>query len=355
MQIAILLPSLKTKGPVVLAFDIIKSIINKIEKIDVFYFTECSNPYFLEGLDNVNYIKISFYKPFSFNDYDIVHSHSFKPDFYTFIFKNKISSRVITTVHNYVYEELLYTYNIFISEFFSRIWISSWGNKDLVVFLSNDMKKYYMTKNLTNKNSIVIYNGRSVNKLKSDNEHNEIHNLINEIKKKYKIIGGCGFLNKRKGFEDIIKFLTLNSNLAAVLIGQGPDEDKLINLAKNLDVLDRCFFLGHLNNPISIINLLDVYVMSSYSEGFPLVVLEAGSLGVPIICVNSPLFNELFSDSDVVFYERNNLISMELALNKILNKNHLYSKNIINTINTKYSCKIMSDKYLQNYILLNSN
>lgn len=354
MRIAILLPSLKKKGPVVLAFDLIKSIINKVEKIDVFYFTECSDPYFLQGLDDVNYFKLSYYKPFSFNDYDIVHSHSFKPDLYTFIFKSKISSRVITTVHNYVYEELLYTYNIFISEFFSRIWISSWSNKDLVVFLSNDMKKYYEKKKFTNKNSIVIYNGRSVNKLESNTEHNKIYNLINESKNKYKIIGGCGFLNKRKGFEDIIKFLTLNPNLAAVFIGQGPDEDKLINEAKNLNVLDRCFFLGHLNNPISILNLLDVYVMSSYSEGFPLVVLEAGSLGVPIICVNSPLFNELFSDTDVVFYERNNLISMELALNQMLNNNHLYSKNIFNTITTKYSCDIMSEKYLKNYILLNS-
>ncbi len=355
MRIAILLPSLKKKGPVVLAFDLIKSLVNKVQKIDVFYFTECSNPHFLDGLDNVNYIKLSFYKPFSFSDYDIVHSHSFKPDFFTFIFKSKISCPVLTTVHNYVYEELLYTYNIFISAFFSRIWISTWSNKDLVVFLSENMRKYYEIKKFTNNSSIVIYNGRSVNKLESDNDHNKIYNLINETKKKYKIIGGCGFLNKRKGFEDIIKFLTLNQNLAAVFIGQGPDENKLINDAKNLNVLDRCIFLGHLNNPISIINLLDVYVMSSYSEGFPLVVLEAGSLGVPIICVNSPLFNELFSDSDVVFYERNNLISMEHALNQMFNNSQLYSKNIINTINSKYSCKIMAEKYLQNYILLNSN
>ena len=347
MRIAILLSSLKKKGPVVLAFDLIKSIINKVEKIDVFYFTKCSDPYFLQGLDNVNYFKLSFYKSFSFNDYDIVHSHSFKPDFYTFIFKSKISSRVVTTVHNYVYEELYYTYNTFISNLFSRIWISSWDNKDAVVFLSRDMQQYYEKKKFLNDNARIIYNGRSVNLDQTTIQNSLLHNSILETKKKYKIIGCCGFINKRKGFEDIVKFLTLNSNVFAVFIGEGSDKNRLIALAKSLNVFNRCNFLGHQNNPIPLINLFDIFVMSSYSEGFPLVVLEAGGLGVPVLSVNSPLFRELFSDDDLVFYNRNNLKSMQQSLNKILVNKSFYSKNIKSKINVQYSCDILAARYLQ--------
>lgn len=355
MRIAILLPSLKRKGPVILAFDLIKHLIDKVHKIDVFYFSECSDPYFLIGLENIKYTKLSFYKPFSFSDYDIVHSHSLKPDLYTFFFKSRIKCRIITTVHNYVYEELYYTYNILISKIFSWIWISTWSNKDSVVFLSNNMKKYYEEKNIGNNNTLVIYNGRNIAKEIYQNKKNEISDWISETKKHYTIIGCCGFLNKRKGFEDILNFLTLSSNLFAVFIGQGPDKNRLINLSKSLNVFERCIFLGNQNDSISLIALFDIFVMSSYSEGFPLVVLEAGGVSVPILCVNSPLFQELFSDKDVVFYEKNDFDSMTLGLNKIIKNHDVYSKNINKTINTRYSCNIMAENYLQLFTELNAN
>lgn len=347
MRIAILLPSLKNKGPVILAFDLIKHLIDKIDKLDIFYFSECSNPYFLQDLNNVNYIKISFFKPLSFIAYDIIHCHSFKPDLYTYVFKWKIKAYIVTTIHNYVYEELYYTYNIFVSKLFSRIWISSWNNKDAVVFLSKDMQQYYENKKFLNKNAKIIYNGRNVNLAQNTIQNSLVYNFILEKKQSYKIIGCCGFINKRKGFEDIIKFLTLNSNVFAVFIGEGSDQNRLIALAKSLNVFNRCSFLGHQNNSIPLINLLDVFVMSSYSEGFPLVILEAGGLGVPVLCVNSPLFRELFADDDLVFYNRNNLISMEQSLNKILENKSFYSKNIKSKINSQYSCDIMATKYFQ--------
>lgn len=353
MRIAILLPSLQKKGPVILAFDLCKNLIDKVERIDVFYFSECSDPFFL-GLNNVNFFKLSFIRPFSFVDYDVVHCHSMRPDFYTYIFKRKIRCSVITTVHNYVYEELSYTYNHLISICFSRIWVRTWSNKDAVVFLSDNMKEYYQSKVGIIKNSRIINNGRHVDEVKSNNETFILSNLLREKKKRYTIIGGCGVLNKRKGFEDIIKFLSFNTNLFAVFIGQGPDKKRLTCLAKNLGVIDRCIFLGYQENASSVIKLLDVFVMSSYSEGFPLVVLEAGSLSVPIICVRSPLFDELFSDNDVVFYERNDLTSMEFALNHMLLNRLRYSNSINKIVGMKYSCKIMAERYLEQYISLNS-
>lgn len=354
MRIAILLPSLKKKGPVILAFDLLLQLIDKVEVIDVFYFSDCADPYVLDPKHNVNFIKISFFTPYSFADYDILHTHSFKPDFYSFLFKNNIKCLVITTVHNYVYEELFYTYNILISKLLSRIWMFSWRNKDSVVFLSRNMEKYYKEKVSFRKNNIVIYNGRDV-VLKSVNDQNKhlIDSLL-KIKDNFKLIGCCGFLNKRKGFEDVIKFLTLKSNLYAVFVGQGPDEARLIELAQSLNVIERCIFLGHQNNSIALISLFDIFVMSSYSEGFPLVVLEAGGLNIPVLCVNSALFEELFSENEVVFYERNNLNSMTLSINKILNFGNDFSTNLNNTINAKYSCSIMADKYLKLFKELNS-
>ena len=295
---------------------------------------------------------ISFFKPFSFCDYDILHSHSFRPDLYTFLFRSKIFCRIITTVHNYVKEELYYTYSLTVSKIFSFIWVSTWRNKDSVVFLSHDMKSYYELNFGIVYNTKVIFNGRDVDTSFSIT-NNQIVTFVNGLKENYKILGSVGFLNKRKGFDDLIKMLTVNSNLFAIFIGKGPDESRLIELAKNLNVYDRCAFLGHQNNAIAIIRLFDVFVMSSYSEGFPLVVLEAGGVKVPILCIKSPLFLELFSNDDVVFYERNNLASMRVSLDKIFNRLNLYSDAIFHTTNTKYSCEIMAGNYMKLFSELN--
>jgi glycosyltransferase involved in cell wall biosynthesis len=217
------------------------------------------------------------------------------------------------------------------------------------------MKNYYLDRKLKNKNLHVISNGRNISSNDLKKDFCDEYKMILDLKLNHKIIGCCGVLNKRKGFQDLIKFLTFNPDLLAVFVGEGPDKKRLIKYANKLNVLNRCYFLGHQNNAISFINLFDFFVMSSYSEGFPLVVLEAGGVGVPILCVKTPLFQELFSDNDVVFYERNIDKSMLDSLNNILLHKNTYSLNIQNTIQNKYSSDLMAKKYFQLYERLNNN
>lgn len=345
MRIAVLLPSLKKKGPVILALDVLKGLYDRVDKIDIFYFSNCSDPYLIPEQYNISVKKISFFKPLKFADYDIIHSHSFKPDFYTYVFRQHLSPIVITTIHNYVESELTYTYNRVISLIFSKLWLLSMENKNGIVFLSNNMRNYYLSKKINFLSSIVINNGRTIQDINYQDIDIEILNFLNKKKANYKIIGCCGFLNKRKGFEDVIRFLAIDFDLYAIFIGEGPERTNLVSLAKELNVENRCSFLGHQDNPLPIMKNFDVFAMCSFSEGFPLVMLEAGSLGVPIICVNNPLFNELFSNDEVVFYNRDNFDSIKLAINQIKENGDYYSNNIKTVMTSKYS----SEKMVCNY------
>jgi glycosyltransferase involved in cell wall biosynthesis len=68
------------------------------------------------------------------------------------------------------------------------------------------------------------------------------------------------------------------------IIGGGTQEGPLRALAVSLGIADRIKFTGHCNDPIELLYGGDVLYMPSLVEGIPLAVLEAMSVGLPVIC-----------------------------------------------------------------------
>jgi len=74
-------------------------------------------------------------------------------------------------------------------------------------------------------------------------------------------------------------------------LGQG-----LRRLVEQLDLGDRFFFLGFRHDIPDILGDLDVFVLPSISEGFPLVVLEAMAAGKPVVATRSGGPDEMIRD-----------------------------------------------------------
>jgi glycosyltransferase involved in cell wall biosynthesis len=97
-------------------------------------------------------------------------------------------------------------------------------------------------------------------------------------------------LAEQKGLEHLIKAVSilkekeLNS-FELVIGGDGPDREKLEELAQNLNVAERCRFLGGLNREQVREQMqdCDVFVLSSLHETFGVVVGEAMACGKPVI------------------------------------------------------------------------
>lgn len=99
-----------------------------------------------------------------------------------------------------------------------------------------------------------------------------------------------GRLVKRKGFDFLIKGISkLDKNIHALIIGEGPEKENLINLAKKLDVFERIHFLGFVSEERKFQYLAnsDVYVLSSVHEGFGIVLQEAMQVGLPIVATDN--------------------------------------------------------------------
>jgi glycosyltransferase involved in cell wall biosynthesis len=68
-----------------------------------------------------------------------------------------------------------------------------------------------------------------------------------------------------------------------LLVGDGVLRGELERLAGELGIADRTHFAGHQANPEQFLDVMDVFALTSRSEGMPLAVLEAWAAGLPVV------------------------------------------------------------------------
>jgi glycosyltransferase involved in cell wall biosynthesis len=69
-----------------------------------------------------------------------------------------------------------------------------------------------------------------------------------------------------------------------LLIGDGSERSPLEALTRDLDLTNWVHFLGYQSRPEQYLRIMDVFSLTSRSEGFPVSLLEAWLVGVPTVC-----------------------------------------------------------------------
>ncbi len=149
---------------------------------------------------------------------------------------------------------------------------------DNLVLVSQNLTDFY--KNYLNEKAIYIPN--------SIDEKHEDSSKLNE-----KNIIAIGRLSKEKGFDDLLKLYKKISNKYSDwklhIVGDGMERSMLLDLAKELKLGEKVIFHGYQNKEY-INNLLkesSIYVMTSHTESFGLVLIEAMSYGIPCLSYTS--------------------------------------------------------------------
>lgn len=135
-------------------------------------------------------------------------------------------------------------------------------------------------------------------------------------------IVGCGRLVEAKGFGDLIDaFSRLRpSTLKLIILGEGPLRHELLHTAARLRVADRVFLPGFVPNPYAYFAKARAFVLSSYSEAFSLVLVEAMACKTPVIssrCKGGP--EEILDNGKFgLLYPTRNIGALAHALTRIL-------------------------------------
>lgn len=110
-------------------------------------------------------------------------------------------------------------------------------------------------------------------------------------------------LSRQKGQDILLRALALaRSDLPPVtltLVGSGPDEPELRQLATELGVDDLVVFTGYTSDPAPHFAQADCFVLSSRWEGFGVVLVEALLYGLPLLAADCE-----FGPADVITDDR---------------------------------------------------
>lgn len=339
MKVAFIIPSLKNLGPIIVVQNIV-SLLSKRKgvEIKIFYFDFFEADILSFDVDSE---KINFFKKYDFSGFDIVHTHGFRPDLYTFF--NKSCVKNVSTQHNIVFEEYIINNSYFKSKIIEKLWISCLKNKDKVVAIGETASGYYK-KFFSVKNKVLnIPNGRSIpyNNVISEADLN----LITKFKKKYICIGTCTRVIKLKGHKQVIQALVELKHFCFILVGDGGYLDELKKLACELGVNERCLFLGYRNNATAYLSQFDIFSQTSYTESISIALLEAAAAHKAIVCSDIPPNRDVFSEDEVAFFTPNNISSLVSALKNVALDIPKYEIKVFERYQKDYTSEIMVEKY----------
>jgi glycosyltransferase involved in cell wall biosynthesis len=136
---------------------------------------------------------------------------------------------------------------------------------------------------------IRIYNGIEVDRYLPQDQNGSRERIRNEfnIEGDTLFIGAIGRLVWQKGFEHLVqampKVLNEFPQTKVLVVGDGPLRDDLEALAQKLRIEKHIIFANFRKDVKEILSALDILIVPSLLEGFPMVTLEAMAMAKPII------------------------------------------------------------------------
>jgi len=161
---------------------------------------------------------------------------------------------------------------------------------DKIVAVSNELQDYLIKQiKLSKEKIITLINGIDTDKY-SFREKSQV--LMKElgITKNDKIIGTVGRLAEVKDQISLIEAFSIVhqkiANTVLILVGDGPMRNELTHKINALNLNDRVKITGNRTDVPALLNIFDLFVLSSLSEGTSVALLEAMSSGLAPIVTN---------------------------------------------------------------------
>lgn len=219
---------------------------------------------------------------------DMIHSHNDVSAFYGFISSIGLKIKRINSIHGYLsgkYDKTLYSFLI--------------NHSDRILTVSKSFSDK-LAKDNNIKYSQVLYNGiddKKFNFVKNRNSLNELNIISSDY-----IIGMIGNFSNGKDYWTLCQAIPLvldkKPEVKFLFAGNTGGSNynnyiKCFNFCKENGLLDNVFFLGKRDDIPEILNSLDLFVLSSNTDTFGIVVIEAMYSKVPCLLSDIPPLKEI--------------------------------------------------------------
>lgn len=213
----------------------------------------------------------------------IIHTHGVRANFLCRLATHNLGIPVLTTIHSvlrYDYPNPLHYFLASRMEFFTRRWNQHY------IAISKSIKQILLNEGIKADQISLIHHGINMDAFHIQEEQSQIRKSLGLPENAF-VVGSVSRLVPIKGLADLIEALAIISdkipNLHWLAVGDGPEKEALQQLARTKGIEDRVHFIGFRKDVPRCLKAIDVYISTSYSEGFGLSVIEAMAAKVPVI------------------------------------------------------------------------
>jgi len=224
------------------------------------------------------------------SDYTLVHTHTSKAGFIgrAAAWYARIPV-IIHTVHGFAFHEESSPFSLWFFSNLERI-ASKWCH--CLVTVSNFHRDWAIRLHIAEPEKIVaIPNGISEDDVKPRKPREETRRTLG-IQNNHIMLLTMGRLAPQKGLEYLLEALGKLKKegsiekIVAIIVGEGPLQKKLHQMARELKIEDYVRFLGFRQDVGDLLAASDIVVLPSLREGLSIALLEAMAAGKPIITTN---------------------------------------------------------------------
>jgi glycosyltransferase involved in cell wall biosynthesis len=152
-------------------------------------------------------------------------------------------------------------------------------------------------------------------------------------------------VEEQKRFSDLMRAMQSLSDFRLILVGSGPDDLKLRQVATEQGLTDRVHFAGFVSDRKELRRLYQecgVFVSTSSWEAVALVLLEAMSCAAPVVATRIPSFMELIADgTDGLLVPVGAPEELAQAIRKAYESQQQLGTNARETVASRYSSEIL--------------
>lgn len=215
---------------------------------------------------------------------DVIHTHGYKSDILGFIAAKRMGIKCVSTPHGF-------SGNVgFKLATFIRLGTFMLRFFDMVAPLSDELVADMRRFGVPERKTRFIRNGVDLKEIDQVLEGSRKRETKSEAGKRSFTIGFIGQLIPRKGIGDL---LTVFDQLCVDfpylqlrLIGDGSQRSELESIAAGLPCAKKIQFLGFRSDRLTLLQDIDLFVMTSSLEGIPRCMMEAMAVGVPVVAYN---------------------------------------------------------------------
>jgi glycosyltransferase involved in cell wall biosynthesis len=277
---------------------------------------------------------------------DLLHTHGYKADIYGFLASRRSGLPVISTCHLWTHDTAAVRFYEYLNSLFLRRF-------DAVVAVSETIAKSLRRSGIRESKIRVIDNGIDLPSFSQARA-----TLAEKIDKgRNLIVGTVGRLAPQKGLEYFLcaarEVLLEFPSVTFVVLGAGPDREKLENIATDLAIKQNVVFSGHCTDMPGAYASMDVFVLASLDEGMPMVVLEALASKKPVVATRVGAVPRLIiHEKTGLLIVPRDVLALKLAILRLLNDSSLRAQ-LGNAgealVQRSHSHKVMARNYLELY------